>query len=246
MVTGRAASRRERIARAEQIVLADPNVSKRVLQTQLRSEYGIGLSDTARRQVLQRANTPGVLRARVSTPAFTRNERIVLRRIIRRTGSTPYLARAINERFTSARAARDAGDTRRDFMRRARDEAKDRGYIATRTTRTKKTPDGTVRGQVDWWKLLRDYRDKDIDRGDYVPKIRPKPKTDKGDLAAQKARYQDRQSTKAHARWVEKERSRLQTWIAQKDRAIDVSTGARRRQLEQERNNLERSLRSLR
>lgn len=239
------ASRQERIARAEQIVLGDPNVSKRALQVRIKGEFGVGLSDTARRQVLQKANTPGVLRARVNTPAFTRYEGLVLRRVIRRTGSTPYLAKAINERFLAGKAARDAGLTRQQFRRQAIDEAKARGYIATSTTRTKDRKDGTVKGQVDWWKVLRDLRDQSIDRGDYVPKIRPRPKTDKGNLKAQKSKYQEKQSAKAHERQVEKQRSQLQTWITQKDRSIAASTGARRQQLEQERENLERSLRRL-
>ncbi len=238
--------RQERIDYASDLILRNPNVSKRGLQSAVKSEFGIGLSDTTRRSLLQKANTPAVLRARLNTPAFTRYERRVLRKVIHRSSNASYVVKAINERFTRAKDARDAGLTKQEFLRQMRREAKEQGYLATETTRTKDKPDGTVRGQIDWLKLLRDSRDRDIDRGEYIPKPRQKPRTDRGDLRAQKARYQDKQSTKAHGRWVERERSRLQTWISQKDSAIAVSSGARRQQLEQERANLERTLRSIR
>jgi len=203
------ATRLERIARAEQIIRGTPTITKRRLQARLKAEFGIGLADSTRRRLLQNANTAAFLWARLNTPAFTRYDRIVLRSILRRTGSTPYLAEAINNRFVAAKNARDAGISRRDFFRQVKRYAKERGYIADKTTRTKDRPDGTVKGQIDWWKVLRDLRDREIDRGEYVPKPRPKPKTDKGNIKAQKARYQDKMSTKAHARWVERERSRL-------------------------------------
>lgn len=241
----RRADRQQRIARAERIVLTDPNTTKRALQSRLKAEFGVGLSDTTRRNILQRANTVNVLRARVNTPAFTHNERVILRHAIHRTGNAPYLAKAINDRFTAGRRARNEGLTRRQFFTQVRKEARDSGMLATHTTRSKKDPYGTVKGQVDWWRVLRDYRDKDIERGDYIPKIGPKPKSDKGDIKAQKARYQEKQSAKAHARWVERERSRLQTWITQKENAIEVSSGQRRRQLITEKHNLERTLRSI-
>lgn len=237
-----AGNRQERIARAEQIVSGNPLVSKRALQTRIKAEFGVGLSDTARRHVLQKANTPAVLRKRIGTPAFKPTERVQLRRILHRTGSTPYLARAINERFTAAKAARDAGLTRRDFRRQVTDDAKASGYIATHTTRTKKRLDGSVKGQVDWWKLLRDYRKKDIEGGDYTPKIRPRPRTDRGQLKAQKDRKQAQETVKARNRRLERESTQFKGWITQKDKSIAASTGARRRQLEQERANLQREL----
>lgn len=240
------ATRAEKIQRAEQIIRSDPNVSKRSLQSRLVAEYGVGLSDTTRRGLLQRANTPSVLRARISTLAFMPRERTTLRKVLRRTGSTPYLAKAINDRFSRAKEARDAGLSQREFMRQAKAEAKEQGYIATKTTRTRGKPDGTVRGQIDWWKILRDYRDRDIERGEYIPKPKEKPRTDKGNIKAQKARYQDKQSTKAHSRWVEREKSRLSRWIEQKERAIAVSKGEQHRRLTQELSNLKRTRSTIR
>ena len=239
-------NRQDRIDYARHLITRDPNIGKRGLQRALKTEFGVGLSDTARRGLLQQANTPGVLRARINTPTFTHYERAVLRKILHRTGSTPYLARAVNARYIKGREARDAGISKREFMHQVRQEAKEAGYLATKTTQTRAKPDGTIRGQVDWWKLLRDYRDMDVDRGDYVPKQQPRPKTDKGDIKAQKIRYEDRQSTKAHTRWVERERSRVRTWITQKERAIAVSSGPQRQGLEAQLANLKQTLRGIR
>lgn len=237
-------SRQERIRRATEIAAADPTISKRRLQNKIKSEFGIGLSDTARRQVLDKANSPNVLRARLGNrTAFSHHDAVVLKKVLHRTGPTPYLVAAINQTWLYGRELWRAGESRNTIRRELR---KMRGYVATKTTAIAKKPDGTIKGQTDWWKLLRDLRNRDIDRGDYVPVPKPKPRTDKGNIQAQRVRWRDRQSTKSHAAWVETERARLRRWIEQKNRAIAVSVGARHKQLVDERMNLERTLRAIR
>lgn len=241
------ADRQARIARATELARADPSISKRRLQNKIKSEFGVGLSDAARRQVLERANSPNVLRARLrNRTAFTHHDAVVLRSVLRRTGATPYLVQAINQQWITGHELWKEGLSHQEIRRELKRRAKDAGLIATKRTATRERPDGTIRGGVDWWKLLRRLRDAAIDQGEYVPVPKAKPRTDKGDVKAQKARWRDKQSTKAHAKWVERERARLRTWIAQKNRAIAVSTGARHKQLVDERMNLERTLRSIR
>ncbi len=243
-------NRQERIIRAESIIIANPNISKRGLQSQLKTEFGVGLSDTTRRGLLQKANTVNVLWSRVNSPAFTHHDRIVLRKALRQAGNAPYVIKAINDRFAHAKELYRQGWTIPQIRKAMRTEAKEKGTLATVTTRTKDKPDGTVKGQVDWWRVLRDYRDKDIDRGEYIPPAGSKggkrPTALKGDLKAQKARYDDKQSTKAHARWVERERTRIKTWIIQKDKAIAVSSGDHRIELEAQKANLQRTLENIR
>lgn len=238
------ANRSERINRAVELVKSDPSISKRLLQSRLKAEYGVGLSDTARREVLQKANTPAALRAKLGNKiAFTRRDSYVLRKVLHRTGATPYLAKAINDRYTKAKELRKAGKT----VRQIRREVKEQKYIATKTTATRRRKDGLFKGQVDWWRMLRDYRDKDISRGDYVPLPKKKPSTDKGKIKKQKSRYDEKQSKKSHSRNVEREKAIYRDWIKQLDQNIEATTSpARRRQLIEQKKNVESKLRRVR
>lgn len=249
------ASRYERIARAQQIIHDNPNVSKRGLQSQLKQEYGTGLADTTRRQLLQDANVPSVLRRRVSTlrreGVLNSREALTMRKAIHKAGTASYVKTVVNKLWQDGLAMHRDGLSGRAIRREFKQAAKDAGLIASRTTASRKKPDGNVKGEIDFWKMLRRQRDDDIKGGDYEPpkgsRGGKRPASQKGDVKAQKARYQDKQSTAAHARWVERERDRLQKWIDQKQRAIDVATSpARRRELTKERQTLERTLRGIR
>jgi len=248
-------NRQERIAWAEQLVLSDPNISKRRLQMLLVQEYGVGLSDTTRRGILRQASVPSVLRQRVvalhRVGVLNTREARTLRKVIRTAGNAPYVVEVVNKFYADSLNLYQRGLTWRELKRELKRRARQQGLIAQRTTRTRKKPDGTVKGEIDFWKMFRRQRDDDIAGGDYVPKVGvqggKRPKSWVGDVKAQKIRYQDKQSTAVHARWVERERSRLQTWISQKQRAIDVAISpARRRELIEQQHNLERSLRAIR
>ena len=230
------ASRQDRIQYAESLILRDSTTSKRGLQSKLKTEFGVGLSDTMRRGLLQKANTPAVLRSRVQTRAFTRNERRILRDFLRR-GNPPYLKDVINHRYMMARQAKNQGLTYRQFRRMVKQEAIDHGWLIKRSTRPTKRFPGRKRGQIDILAVLRDFRDSSIEQGDYIPPVRPKPRTDKGKVKVQKRRYSERQA--------ERERTRIKGWIAQKNMAILRASGERRNQLKREKENLERQLRHI-
>jgi len=234
-------TREERILAAKGIIKADPNISKRRLQHQLRQDFGIGLADTTRRRLLGEANTVPVLLRRASAPCFSRHEARILRKAVRQSGKAPYVVETVNDLYAFAKNLHDQEWTNREIRHALLDKLEP--YIATKTTRTAKNRDGTKKGQIDIWAMLRDARDRAIAAGDYTPKQK---KRAKGDVAAQKARWKDKQATKAHSSWVERESRQIQSWLKQKDRAIAVATTPeRKRELQAQRDNLARTLEAI-
>lgn len=240
--------RQERLAYAKDLVLTNPNISKRGLQNAIKSRYGVGLSDTTRRSILQTANTPGVLRSRIATRAFSMQERKELREFLKKD-NPPYLKDVVNARYSDYRqrgeAARAAGlsfaEFVRDFRMITKKEAAARGQLITKTTPLGRER-GRRAGQIDIFKLLKDARDNSIEQGDYKPIETKKPKTDKGDIKSQKQRYQEKQSSKSS----ERERERIKTQIDIVDIKLREAAGEVRRHLEEQKINLRRQISNLR
>lgn len=238
--------RQERIQYARDLISRNPQTSKRGMQKALVERFGVGLSDTTRRELLREANTPAVLRAKLRSDAFNGYDRVVLKHVLHRCGNAPYVAALINERYARAKAAVKAGEGRRAFMSRMKSESKKAGYLADKTTRDKDHPDGKVKGQIDWWRVLRDVRRKQVEGGDYAPKIRRRPRTERGDIKAQRARYREKQSERGAERRAERERQRLIAQLDRMDNQVRNSSGTRRQELEVQRANLLQMIRSVR
>ncbi len=208
------ASRRDRIAFARQTVISDPFVSKRVLQRRVKTEFGVGLSDTVRRSILQEGNSVGSLRVRLRAPgAFGVKERRLLSKSVRLTGNPPYLIKAINDRLGLFNDAVAMGFTRKQYRQAVRQFFADNGWIAEKSGKRRKADgkvdrDRRIKGQPDFFKMLRDLRRKAQDEGDYIPPIRPKPRIDKGDVRAQRSRFRDKQARRVAARKAELSRRR--------------------------------------
>ncbi len=207
-------TRRQRIAQAQKFIQDDPYVSKRQLQRSLKGIFGVGLSDTIRRQLLQEGNSVGSLRVRLRAPGvFSPRERRILGKVIRRTGNPPYIVAAINQRTALATDARAKGLTRREYLKAVRQFYRGNGWVADKSGPRRKK-DGTidrdrrVKGRPDIWKMLRDLRRRDIETGEYVPPVIKKPRIDKGDIKAQRVRHRERQQRRTEVRQDEVRRRR--------------------------------------
>lgn len=231
-------TRQDRISFARDLILRDPSISKRGLQVRVKARYSVGLSDTMRRTIIQQANTPNVLHSRVNSDAFAKVERRMLNQAIRRMGNPAYLIKAINERFVRAKDAKDTGITRREFLRNERSDAKESGNIATKTTRTVDSPAGTVKGQVDWWKVLRKYRQEEIDSGDYTPLPKKKPTTKKSDIKKQKDGQDAKQERREALRRAESERVKIMSNLGKIQERLIHAQGQSRVRLQSEYDNL--------
>jgi hypothetical protein len=237
-------SRNLRITFAYDYVLQHPDTSKRVLQAKLKETYGVGLRDEIVRKVLQESNTPNMLRYRLNTRAFTPLERRELKDFLRR-GNPPYLALTINHRYAMYRqigeSMKKGGYTFREFIREYRrivkQEAGKNSWLIVKPT-PEGYKSGRRRGMVDIFKMLQDFRDKSIDSGEYIPLPKKKTKTSRGNLKAQKLRYHVKQSKRMEAKSIERERDKLQTWIASIDAQLVTSDGPKRRRLTNQRTEL--------
>lgn len=202
MIIMREIARQERIRRAREIIVTNPEIGKRGLQSQLLREFGVGLSDTMRRSLLRESNVPSVLRARLNNrDAFTAREAKCLRQIIRRTNVTQYLITVINERTERARELFSQGYKRNEIHRILRQEAKESGYLSDKTTKIKDEKgrwvipvDGQVKGKIDIWKIVRDERARKIESGEYVvPVKKRKSKSSVQSLSKSRQRYERKQ-----------------------------------------------------
>ena len=202
-------SRQARIDRAKQLIIATPDITKRSLQSRLKTEFGTGLRDSTRRELLQKANTKGVLKARVNSAAFVPHERKILRERLR-AGNPSYVAAAINHRAALMAKAKAAGKTKAQFKAMIRKDMKDNGWIVAKKVKIgeKGREAGRRHGQADMYAMLRHFRDKAIDEGEYVPKVKPRAKTDKGNIAVQKERYAEKQTSRFRHQQLELQRQR--------------------------------------
>lgn len=247
------ANKEARIQRAREIFFERPEIGRREVNVILRREFGVGLRDATLGYIGHELNRPAALKGRLYTKAFTRNERKAFRKFLDR-GNPPYVRDAINHRWEMYRdlgwQAKKDGKSFAQFLHEFRafckQEYKDKGWSATTTTRTKDNPRGRVKGYPDPYEMLRDFRNRSIDEGEYDKPEDESPKTNKGNIKAQKRRYQEKQSAKSQIRQREMARARVEKWMSELDEKIVRSTGERRKQLEEQRDNLERSLDNLR
>lgn len=246
------ANRQDRIAWAERLVREDPTTSKRTLQVELRQRFGVGLSDTTRRNILQKANTPNVLRARLISNAFTIKERRVFLTWMKKR-NPPYLKDTINYRYSAFRRlgkeAKNAGKTFKRFIREFRvfvkKEAKANGWAIAKPTK-KQIAMGLRRGDVDIYAMIREFRKRSIGSQEYIPVEKPKVKLDKGDISAQKTRYREKQAAKYRNFSKEQKREYIRGEIQKTEIAMSHTTGQRLEELKQQKVRLERALEELR
>jgi len=57
-----------------------------------------------------------------------------------------------------------------------------------------------INGWADAYAMIRWYRERAIDRGEYTPPVKKRPRLNKGDVAAQKKRWRARQERKEESR----------------------------------------------
>lgn len=96
----------------------------------------------------------------------------------------PYIKEMIRSRAKALRQAQREGVPIQDYINSIEDFYRDESFL-------------DADGSPDFWQYFRDIRDKAIDRGEYVPPLKKKPRPlDKGDVKAQKARYRAKQKAK--------------------------------------------------
>ncbi len=224
--------RRERIAYAQSVVAQSPLIKLRDLRSSIRTKYGAGLSDITLRQAIRTANTIRAVAARVVSPVFSPYERRVLLEWLQHK-APPYVIGVINERYTLAIEAKKQGTTYRQFFRRIYEEAKERGWIITHLT-DQRASEGCKVGDIDIYRVIRNYRDRSIERGDYIPPARPPHRTSRDTIRLQKGKWAMMQDARLTSKNIERERQKTRAAIAIKESQQSRSSGERKVQLHNE------------
>lgn len=181
----------KRISRAKELLIGYPDRGRRWVNQQLREEFGKGLRARTVGQIALALGRPASLRAQLRVVGFLPFERKILRDFC--TGdSRTYLRNAIAERQQLFWRAQTEQWTTAKYRQVIRGLYKSRGWVVS--------PGATVRkaqiGKADPFAMLRDYRDRSIQKGEYIPPLKVKRKpSDKGNVAAQRARYKAKQAT---------------------------------------------------
>jgi rubrerythrin len=230
--------REQRIDYAQGYIARNPNTSKRGLQAHLKETYGVGLRDSVVRGILQKANTPNILRNRINTPAFYPQERKELKQFLRKA-ITPYIIETVNQRYTAfskeAQSFKDKGYTFQQyvtiFRRAVKKQAKDLNWLITSTTKEGRKKGRRI-GQIDVYKMLKYYRRKAIEDGEYQPILKKTPRI--VDIDKQRVKHSERTKRTATIQNQERERQTLYRQASALESKMLQTHGEERERLKRE------------
>ena len=177
----------ERLNRARALLIAYPDWGRRKVNAQLKKEFGVGLRAATIGHIALELERPASMRAQLRVAGFLPWERKVLGDFVTHE-QRPYIKQAISDRFLFFQQSQARGLTKRQYAYAIRKLYKEKGWLVlpTATKRRAGTPDP--------YALLRYYRNKSIESGEYIPPVKPKRKPyDKGDVRAQGARWRRKQ-----------------------------------------------------